>query len=172
LKQYAAAIDAYRACAALGGWVEEGAWACFRAAECYCALERWSEAIETCARGLAIRPATAELAWLAGWAAYKAKRYEDAIAWSNMAIVNGLYEGAGASFERIGFRYPTGQYEGPYDVLRWTFAALGNAAASAEAVNGRLQSRPGRACRNRLATSRAATPDRRPSQPSSQVSCM
>jgi len=133
LRQYAAAIDAYRACAALGGWAEEGAWACFRAAECYCALERWSEAIETCARGLAIRPATSELAWLAGWAAYKAKRYEDAIAWSNMAIVNGLYEGAGASFERIAFRDPAGQYEGPYDVLRWTFAALGNATASAEA---------------------------------------
>ena len=135
LQQYAAAIDAYRACAALGGWPEEAAWACYRAAECYCALERWREAIDTCARGLAIRPATAELAWLAGWAAYKAKCYEDAIAWSNMAIVNGLYEGAGASFERIGFRYPTALYEGPYDVLRWTFAALGNPTASAEAAS-------------------------------------
>ena len=133
LGQYAAAIDAYRACAALGGWPEEAAWACYRAAECYCELGRWREAIETCARGLAIRPATAELAWFAGWAAYKAKRYEDAIAWSNMAIVNGFYEGAGASFERIGFRARTGLYEGPYDVLRWTFKALGNAAASAEA---------------------------------------
>ena len=133
LGHYAAAIDAYRACAALGGWAEEGAWACYRAAECYCKLERWREAVETCARGLTIRPATAELAWLAGWASWKAKRWEDAIAWSNMAIVNGLYQGAGASFERISFRYPPALYEGPYDVLRSTFKALGNAAAADEA---------------------------------------
>ncbi len=109
LGQYAAAIDAYRACAALGGWAEEGAWA-------------------------AIRPATAELAWLAGFAAYKAGRYEDAIAWSNMAVVNGLHDGAGAGFKRKGFRSPTALYEGPYDVLRWTFRALGNADAAAEAA--------------------------------------
>src|SRR5512135_2144840 len=134
LGQYAAAIDAYRACAAIGGWAEEGAWACYRAAECCCALKRWSEAIEFCARGLAIRPATAELAWLAGYAAYNAKRYEDAIAWSNMAVVNGLHDGAGAGFKRKGFRNRTALYEGPYDVLRWTFKALGNADAAAEAA--------------------------------------
>jgi len=135
LGQYAAAIDAFRACAALGGWAEEGAWACYRAAECYCALERWREAVETCAKGLAIRPATAELAWLAGWASLKAKRYEDAIAWSNMAVVNGLYDGAGGAFERISFRHPPALYEGPYDVLRSTFTALGNKDAAAEAAS-------------------------------------
>jgi tetratricopeptide (TPR) repeat protein len=134
LGQYAAAIDAYRACAALGGWAEEGAWACYRAAECCCSLGRWADAIALCAQGLAIRPATAELAWLAGWAAYKSKRYEDAIAWSNMAIVNGLHDGAGGSFQRIGFRHPPALFEGPYDVLRWTFDALGNAAAAQQAA--------------------------------------
>lgn len=133
LGQYAAAIDAFRACAALGGWAEEGAWACYRAADCCCALQRWTEAIEFCARGLAIRPATAELAWLAAYAAYKARRYEDAIAWSNMAVVNGLYDGAGAAFPRKGFRNPKALYEGPYEVLRWTFKALGNPEAAAEA---------------------------------------
>jgi tetratricopeptide (TPR) repeat protein len=134
LGQYAAAIDAYRACAALGGWAEEGAWACYRAADCCCSLQRWTEAIEFCAKGLALRPATAELAWLAGYAAYKARRYEDAIAWSNMAIVNGLHDGAGAGFPRKGFRNPTALHEGPYDVLRWTFKALGNEAAADEAA--------------------------------------
>jgi tetratricopeptide (TPR) repeat protein len=134
LGQHAAAIDAFRTCASLGGWAEEGAWACFRAAESCCALERWQDAIDFCARGLAIRPSTAELAWLAGLAAYRAKRYEDAIAWSNMAIVNGLYQGAGASFPRIGFRQPAALYEGPYDVLRRVFAATGNEAAAAEAA--------------------------------------
>jgi tetratricopeptide (TPR) repeat protein len=134
LGQHAAAIEAFRTCASLGGWAEEGAWACFRAAECCCALERWQEAIDFCARGLAIRPATAELAWLAGLAAYRAKRYEDAIAWSNMAIVNGHYQGAGASFPRISFRQPSALYEGPYDVLRRTFVATGNEEAAAEAA--------------------------------------
>lgn len=134
LGQYAAAIDAYRACAALGGWAEEGAWACYRAAECCCALQRWKEAIEFCAQGLAIRPATADLAWLAGYAAYRARRYEDAIAWSNMAVVNGLHDGAGAAFPRKNFRNPTALYEGPYDVLRSTFKALGNPEAAEEAA--------------------------------------
>ena len=134
LGEFAAAIDAYRACAALGGWAEEGAWACYRAAECCCSLKRWDDAIRFCAQGLAIRPATAELAWLAGFAAYHAKRYEDAIAWSNMAVVNGLHDGAGAGFPRKSFRNPTALYEGPYDVLRWTFKALGNKAAADEAA--------------------------------------
>jgi tetratricopeptide (TPR) repeat protein len=134
LGEYAAAIDAYRTCAELGGWAEEGAWACYRAADCCCKLGRWGEAIQFCAAGLAIRPATAELAWLAGYAAYKVGRHEDAIAWSHMAIANGLYEGQGARFPRISFRFPTALYEGPYDVLRWTYKALGKAdlAASAE----------------------------------------
>ena len=133
LGEYAAAIDAYRACAELGGWAEEGAWACYRAADCCCKLGRWAEAIHFCAAGLAIRPATAELAWLAGFAAYKAGRHEDAVAWSHMAIANGLHEGRGTAFPRIGFRFPTALYEGPYDVLRWAHKALGQPEAAAEA---------------------------------------
>jgi len=134
LKRYEEAIAAFRACADLRGWNEEGAWACYRMAECCCALRRWSEAIEACARGLAIRPATAELAWLAGFAAHKLKRHEDAIAWSNMAIVNGLYDGAGATFTRIAFRHLPALYEGPYDVLRSTFLDMGNKEAAAAAA--------------------------------------
>jgi tetratricopeptide (TPR) repeat protein len=134
LQRHEEAIEAFRACTALRGWPEEGAWACYRSATCLCELQRWTDAIETCALGLAIRPATAELAWLAGWAAYKAKRYDDAIAWSNMAVVNGLFDGAGAAFARVSFRYPPALYEGPYDVLRWTYAALGKKAASEAAA--------------------------------------
>lgn len=130
LRRHEEAIEAFKACAALRGWNEEGAWACYRAADCYCALKRWTEAIDMCAQGLAIRPATAELAWLAGWAAFNARRYEDAIAWSNMAVVNGFYDGAGAGFERISFRYPYALFEGPYETLRWTFERLGNHAAA------------------------------------------
>ena len=133
LGEYAAAIDAYRTCAEFGGWAEEGAWACYRAAECCCKLGRWPEAIHFCAAGLAVRPATAELAWLAGFAAYKAGKHEDAIAWSHMAIANGHHAGHGEQFPRVGFRYPVALYEGPYDVQRWAYKALGNTAAAAKA---------------------------------------
>lgn len=134
LEKHEEAIEAFRRCADLRGWNEESAWACFRMASCHCALERWQDAIDACARGLGLRPSTAELAWLAGFASYKLQRYEDAIAWSNMAVVNGLYDGAGASFNRIGFRDPAALYEGPYDVLRWTFKAIGNAEAAQAAA--------------------------------------
>jgi tetratricopeptide (TPR) repeat protein len=133
LGEYAAAIDAYQSCAALGGWAEEGAWACYRAAECCIKLGHWAEAITFCAGGLAIRPATAELAWLAAYAANRVKRHEDAIAWSHMAIANGLYEGQGAQFARISFRNPTALYEGPFDILRQAHKARGDAAAAARA---------------------------------------
>lgn len=134
LRRYEEAIEAFKACAALRGWNEEGAWACYRAADCYCSLKRWNEAIDTCAQGLALRPATAELAWLAGFAAFNARRYEDAIAWSNMAVVNGNYDGAGAGFTRISFRNPEALFEGPYEVLRWTFERLGNHEAAKAAA--------------------------------------
>jgi tetratricopeptide (TPR) repeat protein len=135
LGDHAAAIDAFRTCAELRGWEEEGAWACYGAAESCCSLRRWDDALQFCAAGLAIRPATAELAWLAGFAAYKGLRFGDAVAWSNMAIANGLYRGQGAQFERIGFRHPPALYEGPYDVLRWAYQALGTEEAAAAAAH-------------------------------------
>ena len=146
LGDHAAAIDAFRACAELRGWEEEGAWACYGAAESCCSLRRWDDALQFCAAGLAIRPATAELAWLAGFAAYKGMRFGDAVAWSNMAIANGLYRGQGAQFERISFRHPPALYEGPYDVLRWAYQALGNeeAAVAAAAEYERAKAMRGR----------------------------
>lgn len=134
LGDHAAAIDAFRTCAELRGWEEEGAWACYGAAECCCSLQRWDDALQFCAAGLAIRPATAELAWLAGFAAYNGMRFGDAVAWSRMAIANGHYRGHGADFERIGFRHPPALYEGPYDVLRWAYQALGDTQAAAAAA--------------------------------------
>jgi tetratricopeptide (TPR) repeat protein len=133
LGDHAAAIDAFRACAELRGWEEEGAWACYGAAECCCSLHRWDDALQFCAAGLAIHPATAELAWLAGFAAYQAMRFGDAVAWSNMAIANGLYRGAGPRFERVGFRHPPALYEGPFDILRWAYRGLGDEQAAAVA---------------------------------------
>jgi hypothetical protein len=45
-----------------------------------------------------------------------------------------MHDGAGAGFPRKSFRNLTALYEGPYDVLRWTFKALGNAEAEVEAA--------------------------------------
>jgi hypothetical protein len=157
LGRYEEAIPAYRACSDLRGWPEEGAWACYREAMCLTELKRWTEAIDACARGLAIRPATAELAWLAGWSAYKARRYEDAIAWSNMAAVNGLFEGSGATYRRISFRHPPALYEGPYEVLRWTYQALGDKPAAEAAEQAAAAAKAARA----QATGHAP-PDRAP----------
>jgi tetratricopeptide (TPR) repeat protein len=131
--EHAAAIDAFTTCASLGGWAEEGAWACYRAAECCIKLQRWAEAIQYCVNGIAIRPATAELAWLAGFTMQKVGRHEEAVAWARMSIAVGLYAGEGARFQRISFRAPMALYEGPYDVLRYAYKALGDTRAAEQA---------------------------------------
>jgi hypothetical protein len=65
-----------------------------------------------------------------------------------MAVANGLYEGQGARFARISFRFPTALYEGPYDVLRWAHKALGDGAAAAEAERKFEQARKAREAAN------------------------
>jgi tetratricopeptide (TPR) repeat protein len=124
------AIAAYDQCAALRGWNEESAWACYRAAECLCQLDRHSEAIERCAVGMARHAGIAELAWLAGFAAYRAGDAAQAVYWSQLALVHGLFEGNGASVPRIGFRNPSALYEGPYDVLRFALRQIGDQAGA------------------------------------------
>lgn len=140
LGQYEQAIHAFRSCAELRGWDEEGAWACFRAAQCYVALGRFREAVEMCAQGLAIRPATAELAWLAGHACLQDNKPERAIAWAHMAVANGLYSAVGYyPHLRIGFRDVAALYEAPYEVLRQAYEQLGwSSLAEASAVKSRM----------------------------------
>ena len=59
LGRFEEAIAAYRTCAALKGWNEQAAWACYRAAECWLTLGNEETAIETCAAGLARHAAIA-----------------------------------------------------------------------------------------------------------------
>ncbi|MEO8181194.1 MAG: glycosyltransferase [Deltaproteobacteria bacterium] len=124
------AIAAYDACAALRGWNEESAWACYRAAECLCELQRFPEAIERCALGLTRHAGIAELAWLAGFAAYQLANHAQAVYWARLAIVHGLFEGDGASVPRIGFRNLAALYEGPYDILRFAARQSGDTAGA------------------------------------------
>lgn len=118
------AIASYKACSALRGWPEESAWACYRAAECFFRLNDPLKALEVCCQGLERHSGITELAWLAGFACYQLKRFEDAVSWARMAAANGYFRGSGALTTRIGFRFWPGLYEGPYDVLRFALKHL------------------------------------------------
>jgi glycosyltransferase involved in cell wall biosynthesis len=134
LGQHAEAIAAYDACAALRGWNEESAWACYQAADCLSRLGRYQEAIDRCAAGLARHAGIAELCWMAGFAAYRLKDMAQAVYWSRLAVAQGLFRGDGAKVQpRIGFRNPNALYEGPYDVLRFALRALGDLEGAAAA---------------------------------------
>ncbi len=133
LGNFELATSSYDACSALRGWDEEAAWACFRAGECLCAMERYGEALDRLHTGLSIHAGIAELAWFAGFVSYKMGRDQQAVYWSRLAIVHGLFRGDGATVPRIAFRDPVGLWEGPYDVLRWAEKRRGNEEAAAEA---------------------------------------
>eukprot|EP00775_Hariotina_reticulata_P004367 gene4367-4620_t len=106
------AIKAWNSCAKLvQGWDEEGA------------CEDWDGALEALARGMTRHPGLPELPWYAGWISYQAQRYQQAEAWSHMAIALGCHQGL--CVPRIGFNHPPGKYEGPYDVLHWALKQSG-----------------------------------------------
>lgn len=130
LGQLEPAIAAYDACANLWGWDEESAWACFRAAECCVLLARYREAIGFCCKGLERHSGVAELAWLAGFSAFKLGQFEKAIYWSRMASTNGKYEGT-SHFTRRGFHFPPALYELPHEVMAFAYRRLGLRKAEA-----------------------------------------
>ncbi|AKT39103.1 glycosyltransferase [Chondromyces crocatus] len=133
LKRYEEAIRAYKSCAALRGWNEESAWACYRAAECLITIGRYTDAVDTCASGMALHAGIAELPWLAAFASWKAGRAEQAVYWARLAIPMGHFMGEGRKVKRIGFRNLAALNEGPFDVLRFALRATGDAAGAAEA---------------------------------------
>lgn len=127
------AAKAYESCAALKGWDEEVAWACYRAAEIRGNQGDRQRAIELCARGLALHPGIAELAWLAGFHNYYLGRMHHAIHWSRISISMGMYAGNFEDTARIGFRDMPALWERPYDVLRFALRALAKNEAADEA---------------------------------------
>lgn len=133
LGRYGEAISAFRRCASLNGWDEEGAWAMYRAAECLLKLDRPTEAVEACAAGLARHAGLAELPWLAAYASWHAGRPAQAVYWAMLSVTMGHFAGAGATVPRIGFRHPPALWEGPYDVLRFALRALEEDDAADEA---------------------------------------
>ncbi|MFN8590994.1 MAG: glycosyltransferase [Thermomicrobiales bacterium] len=133
LGRFEEAIAAFRTCASLRGWDEEGGWAMFRAAECLMKLDRPEDAVEACATGLARHAGLGELSWLAAYASWHAGRAAQAVYWARHAVALGQFAGVGDSVPRIGFRHPPGLWEGPYDVLRFALREVGDDAGAEEA---------------------------------------
>lgn len=133
LGRFGEAIDAYDHCQALGGWAEEAAWACYRAADCAMELGDLDGGVRWCATGLTHHAGMAELPWLAGVCCFRLGRHHDAIAWARQAEALGMVAGMGDQVARIGFRHPPALWEGPYDVLRFALAALDDTAGAAQA---------------------------------------
>jgi len=127
------AIAAFRLCASSDGWDEEGAWALYRAAECFLKLDRPVEAVEACAAGMARHAGLAELPWLAAYASWHAGNPAQAVYWARLAITWGHFAGAGGSVPRSGFRHPPALWEGPYDVLRFALRRVGDDSGADEA---------------------------------------
>lgn len=121
------AAEAFRRCYERDGWDEEAAWAAYRIATIYAGEEDWGTAIFWCAQGMERRADFPELPWLAGWCCYQQGRYDQAIAWSRLALVNSEDPHALLPHDlpRIIFRHPPAYYEAPYDVIRWSLRALG-----------------------------------------------
>lgn len=138
------AIAAFRICASLKGWDEEGAWAQYRVAELFLKVDRPEEAVEACAAGMARHSGLAELPWLAAYASWQAGRPAQAAYWARLAVAMGHFAGAGLSVTRVGFRHPPGLWEGPYDVLRFALRTLGDDAGADEAERLFLEAKAAR----------------------------
>lgn len=128
------ALKAFARCFYRYGWDEEGAWAAFRIAQLHSETQEWDEAILWCTQGMRRRADFPELPWLAGWCCYQQGRYEQAIAWSRLALAYSADPHAliYPDVERIIFRHPPAHWEAPYDVIRWSLRQLGEDANQAE----------------------------------------
>ncbi|WP_162941875.1 hypothetical protein [Desertimonas flava] len=104
-----------------------------REAQLWVASGDFDTAIDRCAAGLSLHPGIAELAWYAGYAAFHAGRHRDAAAFANLAVVHGEYLGLAAATDRTLFRHPPALYDGPFDVLRHAYRALGDHRAADQA---------------------------------------
>jgi len=138
MREYEQSVDAYHRCWALDGWDEESAWSMYRAAEAYHQLGRHDDAVMACAKGLTRQAQIPELAWYAAWLSYQAGNHRDAVGWARMAAALGNVTDDGVRPVRSGFSHPPGQYEGPYDVLRYSLRHLGD-HAGADAAEEKFQ---------------------------------
>jgi hypothetical protein len=117
------AYVAFSTCWGLDGWDEESAWAAYRIAEMSCRKNDFKSGLRWCLNGMQRHPGMAELPWLAGYCCYHLGRYQHAIWWEHMACELNY---KAAHEQRINFRHEPALWEGPYDVLRWSYLAIGD----------------------------------------------
>lgn len=125
---------AFGQCFDLDGWDEESAWAAFRVARIYSDRQDWNAALLWCAQGMTRRADFPELPWLAGWISYQQGRYQQAIAWSRLALAYSAdpHHLVYPETSRVIFTHPPAHYEAPYDVIRWSLRQLGEDPDQAE----------------------------------------
>ncbi|MGH2616250.1 MAG: hypothetical protein ACRDJC_13480 [Thermomicrobiales bacterium] len=133
LGQLEEAVTAFRACADLRGWDEEGGWAMYRAALCLMDLGRLEDARDAAVAGMMHHPGLADLPWLAALVSLRLGQPLYAVYWARQSIAIGHFAGIGPTIPRVGWRNPFALWEGPYDVLRFALKDMGDHAGAAEA---------------------------------------
>ena len=138
MSMFEEAVHIWKQRLVMGGWAEEAAFAAYRAASCCLfQLERPGEALKLCCAGMTAHAGLAELPWTAAIACQRLGQHEQAIYWAQTARVHGEASKAKlrAVDHRTLFRIPKALTNGPADVERFSYEALGmpEAAALAEA---------------------------------------
>lgn len=129
--QHGIAAQRYRVAASSfatpGEEPELRAWCCYRAAVALSELERWDEAVESCCAGMAAYPSMPELPWYAAYCASRAGDYAKAVYFAHIAIalVDKFLQGPPQDLMKHEFKHAPAWHEGPYDVLRFAYRALG-----------------------------------------------
>jgi tetratricopeptide (TPR) repeat protein len=134
LGRHEEAIRVFRTCADMPSkWDEESAWAMFRAAQSLMELGRKQEALEACAHGMTKHAGMGELSWYAAYISLQLGLPEQAVYWARQSIAVGYFAGIGSSIRRLGWKFPFGTWEGPFDVLRFALRDIGDQAGADEA---------------------------------------
>jgi len=129
LKRFREAIPHFQKALAMETHPGHSAWICFQIGVCHHLLQEPAEALAWCLKGMEHAPNYPELAWLAGVECILLRRWRAAIFWARIALVHSWQGKSGPETERLGFRHPTGLFDGPWYVLGESYQALGNTAA-------------------------------------------
>lgn len=144
-------LSAYRKCFELRaneaphGFVEEGAWACFKGARLvyeYYREDGLSDALKLLTLGMTIYPWMPELPWYAGYICLREGRKAEAQAWADLAIAARCAGDRPGAPKRHGFRELVAHHEGPWEILAACEGDPKLRDAALEIANAERQLRP------------------------------
>lgn len=119
------ACERYRELAELEPDLGLRGWVLLRAANCCQNLRNPEGALADAICGIGYCPNMAELYWMAGAACYNTRRYRDAMAFAQCAILHGA-SSKGLNPPRTGNREPEGLWDGPFTLMSICHKALGD----------------------------------------------